>query len=115
MAKLVQDVVDRKMIAVSPDSTIESARRLAGSSRISILPVIEKNKLVGILDIESIEGKSGAERVRSAMREPIFVEQKTRLEDARKMIMEYRMPRLPVVESSESMRCIGTVSSSDLI
>jgi acetoin utilization protein AcuB len=45
----VESIMTRKVITASPDMTIERAARILHDSRIGALPVLEKDKLVGII------------------------------------------------------------------
>ncbi len=113
MAGSVADVVDRHIVAISPEATLKTAKQLARNSGVSVLPVISEGRLVGVLDVSSLHGDSG--RVSGAMMDPIFVEEGSSREDARRTLLKHGLARLPVVDSKEGMRCLGTVSSSDLI
>ena len=108
-------MVDRHIVAITPDASVKSARQLAHSSRVSMLPVISDSKLIGILEVSKLSQQDDSKAVSSVMLKPVFVEEGGSLEDARKLIIEQGLSRLPVVESAESMRCVGTISSSDLI
>jgi CBS domain-containing protein len=47
----VADIMTRDVLAVSPDTGLESAARLMTSSRISGLPVVEGDRLVGVVSL----------------------------------------------------------------
>ncbi len=113
MAGSLADVIDRNIVAITPEASLKAAKQLARNSGVSVLPVISEGKLVGVLDVSSLRGDSG--RVSSAMMHRIFIEESGSIEDARKMLIKCGLTRLPVVDSKKSMRCLGTVSSSDLI
>ena len=115
MANPLSEIVDRKLVAVSPETSVGAAKKLAHNSRVSMLPVVSGNRLVGMVEIEPIAGKDDQLKVSQIMKKPVFVEQTGTLEDARKLIIEHGLSRLPVVDSARSMMCIGTISSSDLI
>lgn len=49
-AKLtVKEIMQREVVTVSPESTVENAVRLAQEKRVGCLPVVEDGKVVGIL------------------------------------------------------------------
>lgn len=57
---LVQDVMTKKVITIKSDKTLEDATDLMVENRIKKLPVLEKNKLVGIItatDLISVQPK----------------------------------------------------------
>jgi CBS domain-containing protein len=115
MEDLLSGIVDRRLVAISPDASVGAAKKLAHNARVSMLPVVSNNKLVGTVEIESIAYKDAQIKVKEVMVKPIFVEETAPLSEARKIIIKHGLSRLPVVESAESMTCVGTISSSDLI
>src|SRR5512134_2408017 len=49
-AKLtVREIMQKEVVTVNPDSTVENAVRLAQERRVGCLPVIEDGKVIGIL------------------------------------------------------------------
>ncbi len=114
MAEL-SEIVDRHIVAINPDASVKAARQLAQNSRVSMLPVVSDGMLVGLIEVSSLSQHSDDDLVRGVMLKPVFVEEMGSVEDARKLIIEHGLSRLPVVDSSKNMRCIGTISSSDLI
>ncbi len=112
--KSISGLIDRKIVAVSPQTSVETARELAKRSGVGTLPVLSHGKLVGIVNNdhlkESIDGK-----IEKIMKKPVFAEKDSDVKKARKMIINNGLERLPIVESKSSMICIGTVSSTDLI
>jgi acetoin utilization protein AcuB len=49
-AKLsVKEIMQRDVVTVSPDTTVENAVRLAQEKRVGCLPVVEDNRVVGML------------------------------------------------------------------
>lgn len=111
----LSSIVDRKIVAVAPEASVGSAKRLAQNSRVSMLPVLSNGKLVGLVEASSLSGENDAKTVGSIMQKPVFIEENGSMEDARKLITEHGLSRLPVVDSPKSMMCVGTLSSSDLI
>lgn len=51
---LVQDIMTRKVITISPSNTLEDAVDLMVKFKIKRLPVLDENKLVGILTVSDI-------------------------------------------------------------
>ncbi len=50
LAKMsVRDIMEKNVVTVSPDATVEAAVALAQERRVGSLPVMEKDKLVGIV------------------------------------------------------------------
>ncbi len=115
MGGSVSGAIDRRLVAVSPDASLGAARKLAKASRVSVLPVISDNRLVGVLDIEASLAGNDGDKVSSMMVKPVFVEANAKSDEARKLMIKHGLARIPVVDSAASMKCIGTVSSTDLI
>lgn len=115
MASSLSGMVDRHLVAITPEASVKAAKQLAQNSRVSMLPVISNSRLVGLVEITILSQQGDDKTVGSVMQKPVFIEEVGRVEDARKLIIEHGLSRLPVVDSAKSMRCIGTISSSDLI
>jgi CBS domain-containing protein len=57
---LVRDIMTKKVVTISADQTLEDATQLMVENKIKKLPVVENNKIVGIItatDIISIQPK----------------------------------------------------------
>ena len=52
--KKVKDFMNKKVIHISPDETIFNAAKRLSKSKIAGAPVIEKNKIVGVISISDI-------------------------------------------------------------
>jgi IMP dehydrogenase len=115
----LSDIIDRHLVAVSPQTSINAARRLAHGSTVSVLPVLLDGKLIGVLSQNTLNAERTEEElhepVEKIMEKPIFVEEKADAKEARKILMNNNLTRIPVVDSKSSMICIGTVSSTDLL
>ncbi len=111
----VSDRMDKRIVAVSPNATVASARMLANNSRVGMLPVVSDRKLVGMIDVNTIPEYDDTKKVSAVMKKPLFVEEGKSIDEARKILIGCGIPRLPVVDSSVGMKCVGTVSSSELL
>ncbi len=116
---MLSQIMDRHFVAVSPNTSIGTAVKLMKSSNVDTLLVLQDGLLVGIVyetmlsDITPSDISSA--HVSSIMNEPWCLEEKSSVDDAVKYMIERNIARLPVVQSKKSMRCTGTVSSTDLI
>ncbi len=54
----VRDIMTSDVIYVSPDHKVDKCLSLMTKKRIRHMPVLEKDKLVGLLTIEKIKGKT---------------------------------------------------------
>ena len=50
----VKQVMHKNVITLNPDSTMNDVRRILRNNKISGIPVIDGNKLVGIVTIEDL-------------------------------------------------------------
>ena len=111
--------VDRRLVGVSPRTTIGAARRLAKTSSVDLLPVLQNGRLVGMVLGDDLERhpseKEAGVSVEKIMRKPVFVSEDADANEVRKLLISHNLPRIPVVDSESSMVCVGTVSSSDLV
>src|SRR5688572_340268 len=122
----VSQIMTRGLVTVSPDSPLERARWLLREHEIRHLPVVEGERLVGILSERDLmersqtaapapraaTGESGAlvrERMSASLETVAFDESAAR---ACKRMYERRISGLPVVRGS---RVVGMLSELDLL
>lgn len=108
---------------VGPDDPIVTAKTLLESGDIHHLPVVEKNKLVGIIsssDLLKFEllgrdaaALSGATISQAMVADPVALESGANLRDAAKKLSVGGFHALPVVNTDRGL--VGIVTSSDLI
>ena len=104
---IVEDVV-----TISPDESLDYALYLMEKNGIDGLPVVEEERLVGILTKKDIAAKEGT-KVRELMTdEVITVGEDVSVEEAVALMFERRIDRLPVVDSNG--RLVGIITMSDL-
>jgi len=107
-------MTNKYLVSVSPNTSADTALELLKKSNLSIVPVIDKEKLVGTVTHKDLE-KNQSGTVKKAMLKPFFVEKDSDVENTIRYLMKHGLPRVPVVDSKISMRCIGTVSASELL
>ena len=56
----VSKFMSRRVISVSPDDEVDTAAKLMTQNKIKRLPVIDNGKLIGLVRITDVVGKSGA-------------------------------------------------------
>lgn len=128
----VVDIMTREVLFVAPDTSVREAALLMLESRISGLPVMENDALVGVISeadyvaqdssrswrarvlLEGDQGPlGGAEKVGELMsREPITVPVTATVHEAARLMTRAGVKRLPVVDEG---RMVGIVTRSDLI
>lgn len=128
----VVDIMTREVLFVAPDTSVREAALLMLDNRISGLPVMEDDTLVGIISeadyvakdssrswrarvlLEGDQGPlSGAEKVGDLMsREPITIPITATVHEAARLMTRAGFKRLPVIDDG---RMVGIVTRSDLI
>ena len=101
-----------KPVTVGPDQNIQDARNIMSEFRISGLPVVKDDKLVGIITNRDIRFQiDGNLEVSSCMTSDnlITVPLDTSLEDAEKLLHEHRIEKLLVVNESGDLAGLITV------
>src|SRR5690349_21046180 len=101
-------------ICLAPDSTVRQALTLMGHYHISGVPIVENERLAGILtnrDVRFIEERDMDDPVRAWMTPAplVTVPVGTTLEQAKEMLRRHRVEKLPVVDSDGRVRGLITV------
>ncbi|MEM3827114.1 MAG: CBS domain-containing protein [Candidatus Micrarchaeaceae archaeon] len=121
--KKAYDLMDDKVIAISISSTVIAAARLIETSNVDTLPILEGEKLVGMLDgptllnymIKHSKNDLEGQTIKMFAKEPIFVVKDEPLNEIVAKVVSHNLTRIPVVDSAKSMKCIGIISATDLI
>ncbi len=106
--------------SISPDKTVFDAIQLMAEKNVGAIPVIEHDRLLGILSERDytrkviLRGKSSRETpVSDIMSKDLFVVHgDDSVEECMRLITEHRVRHLPVVDED---RLIGIVSIGDLV
>jgi CBS domain-containing protein len=115
----VSDVMSRDVQLASPTESIRNAAKIMAKIDAGVLPVGEKDRLVGIITDRDIairavaEGKAPTTKVRDIMSEEVlycFDDQD--LDEVAKNMSEMKIRRLPVVNRDK--RLVGIISLGDL-
>ncbi|QQE75559.1 CBS domain-containing protein [Brevibacillus composti] len=121
----VENIMRKRVVTVSPLTTIGEALQLLRGNRIRHLPVIEQERLVGIVsDRDLREALPSALLPRdddqTVLNKPVSAIMKSQvltahpldfIEDAAMQIYEHQVGSLPVVEGN---RLVGIITESDL-
>jgi CBS domain-containing protein len=128
----VVDVMTRNVLTVTPDTSVREAALTMMDNRISGLPVVEDDVVVGVISEADYVAKdssrtwvshvlfghedgmlSGIERVEELMsRHPITISATATVKEAARLMTRNDVNRLPVIDHG---RLIGLVTRSDLI
>ena len=99
-------------VTLSSDKTIKDAKEVMGLYKISGLPVVENEKLIGIItnrDIRFETDESLPVTDRMTTEKLITVPQGTTLDQAKKVLQEHRIEKLLVVDKEGSLAGLITV------
>ena len=115
---LVRDIMQKSLLTLSPESTIREAARLMKRENVGCVLITNGQKLSGVLTDRDItcwlaEGDNpDTTKVGSVMRrEVITATPSTDVFEASKIMSNYRVHRLPIVENSD---LCGIVTTSDI-
>lgn len=115
-----RNIMQKPVIVTTPDaSAFDTARQLL-SHRITGMPVVERDGTVrgiiteaDILRIQVRGTRLQALQVKDLMSpETVAVDAEATLDEVKKLLMEYHILRVPVIENGE---LVGIISRSDLI
>ncbi|MEM3446180.1 MAG: IMP dehydrogenase, partial [Candidatus Korarchaeum sp.] len=100
--KRAESFIIRDVITVSPEDSVEEARRLMKEHGISGLPVVVGSRLVGIVTRRDVYFSEGSDLlVKDIMtKDPITVGPDITPQEARKIMARYKIEKLPVVNDS---------------
>jgi len=105
------------LIAVSPKDTVESAIQIMQQHSIRHLPVVEDNKLVGLVTESSLRPYLSPEKLRLPLREvmiinPITVDPEASIDEAARLIYKYKIGGLPVISQG---KLVGIITITDIL
>ncbi|MEO8135634.1 MAG: CBS domain-containing protein [Betaproteobacteria bacterium] len=117
---LVRDIMTRNVRVASPDDDLQSAAAAMKQDDFGVLPVVERERLVGMLTDRDIAVRAvarGLSPVQSRVREIMSVEVEhvhddDSAEDAARVMSQMRVRRLPVLDHDDHL--VGILSLGDL-
>ncbi|MCP1663138.1 MAG: IMP dehydrogenase [Methanocalculus sp. MSAO_Arc1] len=117
IVKRAEDLIERHVLFVNPQSTIIAVERLMNEHGIGGAPVVEDGRLVGIVsrrDIRAIVGRRGEEPVEKVMtRDPFTVGEDVTPEQALELMYAKKVERLPVLNKKGDL--LGIITMQDLL
>jgi CBS domain-containing protein len=119
MGKHVQDVMTPRVDTVSPSQPLTEAARTMDVTNVGALPVVDGNRLVGMLTDRDIVVRAVAKgkdvntvRVGDvASSDPVAVGPEDDLDEALALMARHRVRRLPVVQNGS---LVGVLSQADV-
>ncbi|MCL4365148.1 CBS domain-containing protein [Candidatus Marsarchaeota archaeon] len=112
---IARDIMHRHVVGVSPTTIAAAARSLAESSEVSLMPVIENNRLTGIILSHDLVGMEADSYIATSVRQPIFAKEQDDVVEVSKIMVRNNVERLPVVKDGLSMICVGIITSTDIV
>jgi CBS domain-containing protein len=119
MHKSIQDVMTSNPTTVAASTTIQEAARLMKSEDVGSLPIVDGDRLAGVvtdrdLAIRAVaEGKGSETTVGDiASKDLVTVDPQQSLEEAARLMAEHQLRRLPVCE--EDGRLVGILAQADV-
>jgi CBS domain-containing protein len=120
MAKTVREVMTSKLCSIDTDKSIVYAAKMMRDEDVGIAPIVEGDRLVGVLTDRDIavrvvaEGRD-PEQVKVtevASRDVVTLDPQQDLDEALRLMAQHQVRRLPVVE--EDGRLVGVVAQADV-
>jgi CBS domain-containing protein len=119
MHQTVRDAMTSNPKAIQPSTTAQEAARLMKSEDVGPLPIVEGDRLVGVVTDRDLairvlaEGKSPETAVSEiASRDVVTVDPDQSLQEAARLMAEHQVRRLPVVE--EDGKLVGLLAQADV-
>ncbi len=126
---LVKNWMSKEVITVGADDSMQNAIYILQEHNINILPVMEKENIVGIITDRDLKKASPSDATTLDMHELLFLTSKIKvrelmkktvytvspdftIEEAAAILLEKRISGLPVLD--ESRRLIGIITRSDI-
>jgi len=112
--KKEESLIIRDLHVVTPNTSIEEAERIMKNNKIAGLPVVEGDKLVGILTNRDIRFYKGEKiKVSELMtKDVITAEEGISLEEAVKIMHKHRIEKLPIVKDG---KLVGLITAKDIL
>jgi CBS-domain-containing membrane protein len=111
-AATVGQIMTTKVITVTPSTSVQELSRLLAFHRISGVPVVDGERVVGVVSEADVIGRPGKTVGEIMTRDPITVTEELPLEQLARLLTERRIKRVPVLRGE---RLVGIVSQSDIV
>jgi acetoin utilization protein AcuB len=126
---LVKDWMSKSVVTINVNDSMQSAMKLLKQNNISMLPVMKKGKLVGIVTDRDLKRASASDATTLEVHELLFLITKIKVqeimtkdpvtipfdftvEEAAEVLLEKRISGAPVVDRDG--RVVGTITKGDL-
>ncbi len=107
----------RHVVGVAKGTRISSALVVMRHARVSLAPVLDKGRLVGLLTKEIVmDGGNRGKRAEEVMLAPdAFVEEGMDLDQAAQILIRSKFSRLPVVDNRGGMHLLGMITATSIV
>jgi CBS domain-containing protein len=120
MNEYVTAIMTKEVITLTPDNTLEEARNLMLSKHIHHMPILENNKLVGMLTswdffkLGTAASELGSVKVGAVMTTKIAaLDPEQHIGAVAELLMEHLFHAVPIINDDREL--LGIVTSTDLI
>lgn len=127
--ELVRDWMTRDVITISPNTSLAEAHRLMQEKQIRRLPVVDHDRIVGIVTLGDVRGAEPSQasslsiweandllaklKVYEIMtRQPITIPQDASIVEAARIMLDKKFSGLPVAD--EAGHLVGIITESDI-
>ncbi len=113
----VGELMQKHAVGVAATAKVSNAVRLMKAAHVSLMPVVEGGRLVGLVtkEVASISGNS-TRLVSEVMLKPdLFVEEGMNIEAAADLMIRRHASRVPVINNRNQMLFLGIVTASDIV
>ncbi len=119
MHHTIRDAMTAEPTTIEPTTSATEAARIMKSQDVGSLPILENDRLVGVVTDRDLairllaEGKSGDTAVGEiASKDVVTVDPQQTLEEATRLMAEHQLRRLPVCE--EDGKLVGILAQADV-
>jgi len=106
---LIQDFMTRDIVTVQSNTSIAEVRNLLAMSDFHRVPILEGNKLVGIVNWHRLVGEGPVSQC--MVKNPVSAPPDTPVEEAARLMIDNRISALPVVDDE---KLVGIMTMRDL-
>lgn len=110
----IKEVMSKHLVGIAKSAKVNTALKLMESAKVTLLPVVQGKKLVGIVTKDVLLTTFLNKPVGSVMAKPVFVDENSSMHDAATVMIKKGIARLPIVNSKDEMLCVGIVTSTEI-
>jgi len=109
---LARDIMTHEVITIDPSASIQDVARLLSDYHISGVPVLDGQRMVGIVTEADIIGKEGEIVADIMTRRVVSVREDSPVDEIAQILTSNRFKRVPVLRSE---RVVGIVSRANIV